>query len=168
VHLVSEGARFEGALAYTDGRNWLSGELDRRADARIAERLRKLLRQGVEPRDIDWKGITPETRAAYALATEFAPEFRHVRRRRAADGAQQLEERRLRDALALNGGALLDYAEEGENWLVTWQTREGEEHVSTVCKRDLTVISAGICLSGRDADFDLQSLVGVVEGGWDD
>ncbi|HYG11630.1 MAG TPA: hypothetical protein VD835_16905, partial [Pyrinomonadaceae bacterium] len=26
VHLVSEGARFDAAVAYTDGRNWLYGE----------------------------------------------------------------------------------------------------------------------------------------------
>jgi hypothetical protein len=169
VHLVAEGARFEGVLAYTDGRNWLGGEPDRRADARDAECLRELLRQSVEPHCVNLKGITPEMRAAYALATEFAPAFRHVRRGREADRARQREESRLRTALALNGGALVDYADEGDNcWRVRWRTRAGEEHVSSVERRDLTIVNAGICLSGRDADFDLQSLVGVVENGWED
>jgi hypothetical protein len=167
VHLVSEGACFDQVVAYTDGCNYFHGELDRRADARIAERLRKLLRQGVEPRYITWKGITPETRAVYALATEFAPEFSHVRKRRKAERAKQLEERRLRDALALSGGALVEYEDEGANWRVTWQSRDGETHVSTVARRDLTVVSAGICLSGYDSDFDLQSLVGVVQNSWE-
>lgn len=167
VHLVTEGARFEQVIVYSDGCHWLYGELDRRADARIAERLRKLLRQGVYPPYITWKGITPETRAAYALATEFAAEFRHVRGRREADRLKQLEEGRLRDALALDGGALVDYKDEGDNWRVFWQTRDGESHVSIVAKSDLTIVSAGICLSEQDRDFDLQSLVGVVEGAWD-
>jgi hypothetical protein len=164
VHLVSEGVRFEGVVAHTDGCNYFYGEPDRRADASLAERLRKLLRQGVEPQDIKWKGITPETRAVYALATEFAPEFGHVRRRRRAERAKQLEEKRLRDALALSGGQLVGYEEDDdENWRVAWETRNGWSHVSTVAKRDLTIVSAGICLSGYDSDFDLQSLVGVVE-----
>jgi hypothetical protein len=168
VHLVSEGSRFEQVVAYTDGCNAFYGEPDRRADPADAERLRQLLRQGVEPHDVNWKGITPETRAAYALATEFAPEFGHVRRRRRAERAKQLEEKRLRDALALNGGKLVEYEEdEDENWRVVWQTRDGEGHVSTVAKRDLTVVSAGICLSGYDSRFDLQSLVGVVEKAWE-
>jgi hypothetical protein len=169
VHLVAEGARFEGVIAYTDGCNYFYGEPDRRADPALAARLRKLLRQGqvIEPRDINWKGITPETRAVYALAAEFAPEFGHVRERRKAERAKQLEEKRLRDALALNGGELVGYEDDEENWRVVWQTRHGEEHISTVAKRDLTVVSAGICLSGYDRDFDLQSLVGVVEKSWD-
>ena len=37
-----------------------------------------------------------------------------------------------------------------------------------IAKSELTVVSAGICLSGRDRDFDLQSLVGVVERQWED
>jgi hypothetical protein len=159
VHLVPEGARFEVAIAYTDGCNWLLGELDRRADARIAERLREFLRQGIAPHSIDRNGTTPEMRAAYALATGFVPEFRVERARRA-------DEKRLRAALALNGGELVNYEDEDENWRITWRTPGGDDLVSTIGKRDLTVISAGICLSGQDADFDLQSLVGVVESEW--
>jgi hypothetical protein len=167
VHLVSGGARFEQVVAYTDGCNWFFGELDRRADARVAERLRKLLRQGVEPSYITWKGITPETRAVYAIAAEFAPGFSRLRRRRKADRLKQLAETRLRNALALSGGKLIDFDDEGENWGVRWQTRQGNSFISTIAKRDLTVVSAGICLSGYDSDFDLQSLVGVVEKHWD-
>lgn len=44
-----------------------------------------------------------------------------------------------------------------------WTTAEGDSHSSAISKADLTVISAGIGLSERDRDFDLQSLVGVVE-----
>jgi hypothetical protein len=168
VHLVSEGARFEGVVAYTDGGNYFFGEPDRRAEPALAERLRQLLRQGVEPRDINGRGITPEMRAVYALAAEFAPAFAPMRRRRRAEHAKQLEEKRLRDALALSGGQLVGYEEdEDENWRVVWQLRDGESHVSTVAKRDLTIVCAGICLSGYDSDFDLQSLVGVVEKSWE-
>jgi hypothetical protein len=167
VHLVAEGARFEQIIAYTDGCNYFHGELDRRADPSLAERLRKLLRQAVEPRYLNWKGMTPEMRAVYALAAEFAPEFGPARVRRKAERAKQLEAQRLRDALALNGGELVEYADEDGHWRVVWQTRGGERQVSTVAKRDLTVVSAGICLSGYDSDFDLQSLVGVVENAWE-
>ncbi len=161
VHLVSEGARFEGASACTDGRNWFYVEPDRRADARLCEHLRELLRQGVSPRLVNGKGITPEMRAAYEMATRFVPAFARERAHRAA-------EKRLRDALALNGGRLAGYEDEGDNWRVAWQTRDGARHVSTVAKSDLTVVCAGICLSGQDADFDLHALVGVVEGACDD
>ncbi|HEV7905465.1 MAG TPA: hypothetical protein VGO96_16610 [Pyrinomonadaceae bacterium] len=167
VHLVSEGARFEQVVAYTDGCDLFYGEPDRRADARIAERLRKLLREGVEPRHITWKGITPEMRAVYALATEFAPEFGQVRKRRKSARRKRLEEKRLRHALGVNGGQLVDYEDEGENWRVVWRVPGGASLVSIVAKRDLTIVNAGICLSGYDRDFDLLSLVGVVKNSWD-
>jgi hypothetical protein len=73
------------------------------------------------------------------------------------------EEERLRRALAQGGGRLRDAADRGAYYLVEWETADGARHTSAIAKGDLTVVSSGICLSGRDHDFDLQSLVGVVE-----
>lgn len=39
---------------------------------------------------------------------------------------------------------------------------DGKNHIARVDCRDLTVVNAGVCLSGRDMDFDLTSLVGVL------
>jgi hypothetical protein len=83
--------------------------------------------------------------------------------------AAQHPERRLRDALRMGGGELSDFRDRGDFWQVEWTTRNGERHTSAISKHDLTVISSGICLSGLDRDFDLQSLVGVIEtrDNWD-
>jgi hypothetical protein len=80
-------------------------------------------------------------------------------------GQRASAEARLRGALRTGGGSLRDYSDRGEYWLVEWTTRDGERHTSAIAKADLTVISSGVCLSGRDHDFDLQSLVAVIEKG---
>jgi len=84
-------------------------------------------------------------------------------------GSAQGDEGRLRDALHMGGGELREFRDRGEFWQVEWTTRNGERHTSAISKGDLTVISSGICLSGYDRNFDLQSLVGVIEArdNWD-
>jgi hypothetical protein len=160
VHLVTDGAPYEPVVARWDGSACWFEELDRRADPMVTDRLREAQQQVVLPEALQFKGITPEMRAVYDLAVQRAEKFQALMQPRR-------DEDRLREALRLGGGTLREFRDRGDFWLVEWTTRDGERHTSAIGKRDLTVVSAGICLSDRDRDFDLQSLVGVVERQWE-
>lgn len=157
VQLVSDGAQFEQVVTRFDGAALWFEEVDRRADPRVAEQLKAALNKITPPARLHFSGITPEMRAVYSLAAVQAKAFRER-------VEHERDEVRLRQALHQGGGELKEFRDLGKHWVVQWTTRDGEWHSSAIAKKDLTVISAGICLSGRDRDFDLQSLVGVVEG----
>ena len=160
VHLVREGTQFEVAIARTDGFSWWFDECDRRADPMVTEQLKENVKQVTLPSDLHFKGMTPEMRTVYELVTQQAKEFSALQK-------QQKDRERLGDALKMGGGELNEFRERQDHWVLEWTTADGDRHTSAISKNDLTVISAGICLSGEDEKFDLQSLVGVVEGSED-
>ena len=151
LNLVTGGSQFDPALARFDGAQWWHEDLDTRADPRPAEHLRAALAIPTETDALAFPHLTPEMRACYEIAV--VPHIARLARAR---------EQPLRDALALAGGRFQSAQDRDDHWQVTWTTGDGEQHVSAIAKRDLTVLSSGICLSGLDADFDLASLVGVV------
>ncbi len=153
VHLVTEGSQFESIVARWDGHFWWFEEIDRRADPLPGEELMAALKQLNLPQEIRFKGMTPEMATVYELVTQNIKEFDPKIR----------DEQRLQRALDLGGGELQGFCDRDDYWLVQWTSRAGERHSSAIAKHDLTVMSAGICLSGLDRNFDLQSLVGVVE-----
>lgn len=157
VYLVGAGAQFDQIVARWDGAVCWFEEVDRRADPLHAERLREALRQETPTAHLSWKNCTPEMRGCYAQARE---------RLGARERLRPVSDReRLVEALAFDGGELIDFTEQGDCWEVVWRAPgSGYVHTSLIEKRDLTVVSSGICLDGRDSDFDLQSLVRVVEG----
>ena len=151
VHLVTEGIAFEQIIARSNGNSFWFEALDRRADPAIAAQLQSNLKQFVFAKELQFKGITPEMRSLYDLVTKKA------------EGFAQSDEKRLQQALQVGGGELQQFQDRGDYWTLNWTTADGTRHTSAIAKSDLTVISSGICLSGRDRDFDLQSLVGVME-----
>lgn len=173
VHLVTEGGVFEPIVARGGDAVWWFEEVDRRADPMPAEHLKTALSVVTLPENLHFKGITPEMRTAYALAAQQSEAFREVLRARQEGPSNREEARdsrpsgrdgeRLQNALRFGGGDLRDFRDRGDYWQVEWMTRDGQRHTSAISKRDLTVLSAGICLSDQDTDFDLQSLVGVIE-----
>jgi hypothetical protein len=151
VHLVV-GTPFEQVIACGSGNAYWFVDVDRRSDPAIATTLATALEQKVAVDELRFKGLTPEMRSLYQLVAQHA-----------GLAPIQSDEQRLRNALKLGGGNLVQFQEHADYWTVDWTTADGRQHTSAITKTDLTVVSSGICLSGRDRDFDLQSLVGVIE-----
>jgi hypothetical protein len=150
VRLVEEGQLFEGIESRFDGAHFWYAGTDPRWDAARAAYLRQSLGEEVEPGQLHRRGLTPEERAAYALAFEATEKARRAQ-----------EERRLRAALEHAGADFKELREREDVYTIAFEV-DGQRHVSVVSRQDLSVQVAGICLSGQDEAFDLHSLVGVI------
>jgi hypothetical protein len=155
VHIVTGGTAFQSAIAHWDGQSFWYGQNDYQADPTPEHELQTALQTAVAPNELRFKGLTPEMRIAYQIASQTAESF-----------AANREEMALRRALEKGGGQLQKFSDQGDYWQVQWTTSTGEQHTSAITK-NLTVISAGYCLDGRDRDFDLSALVGVTEKRYD-
>lgn len=152
LHLVTEGNAFDVMVARSVGTVFYFEAIDRLSDPIAAEQLQNQFANHTPVEQLAFSGLTPEMRSAYHLASQQTPGF-----------AFKQDENRLRSALQTGGGSLDRFSDKGDFWTVEWRTGDGEEHTSAISKKDLTVMNAGICLDDLDEDFDLQSLVGVVE-----
>jgi hypothetical protein len=153
IHLVTEGIAFDQIIARWNGQSCWFEEIDRRTDPIIVETLQTAIKQLIPADELQFKGMTPEIRTVYQLTTARIEDFNQP----------QQDEKRLKKALRMGGGELRQFHDRGDYWTVDWTTADGIRHSSAIAKTDLTVISSGICLSGGDRNFDLQSLVAVIE-----
>lgn len=151
LRLVEGGQPLERVLARVEGATLWFDAPDMRADPLIAERLRAALhaRSTVPP----VAGLAAGEQAAYLLLHSRQAELER------AAVARQLDQR-LRHALLIGGAQLIGYEPFESGWRIVWE-RAGERHISIV-SAGLDIISAGVCLSGQDGQFDLASIVGVV------
>jgi hypothetical protein len=154
VRVAEEAQLFEVIEARFDGAQFWYAAPDSRWDPAAASYLRQELGRLTPPEQVQRLGLTAEERAAYAR--NYWPRYEA-----SEDARRSREEQRLRGALAHAGAELKDYVERQDVYTVTYEV-DGQRHVSAVAKKDLSVQVAGICLSGEDQSFDLQSLVGVI------
>jgi hypothetical protein len=157
VHLVEEVDLFDTVRVRFDGGTFWFDEVDSRSDPGAAAHLRQCLGKMVEPKDVARAGLTAQQAAAYAVVHE-------QRLRQAEADRQERTEGRLREALSHAGAELREFAEREDVYRVSYEV-DGRRHTSVVRKDDLTVQSAGVCLSGEDERFDLHSLVSVLREG---
>lgn len=99
------------------------------------------------------KGLTPEELKAFGYAAEFHKEANKSKL-----------EKRLEGEFNRTGAQMEKFVERGENVEVQWKDGR-QKYTSVLNKDDLSVVTAGICLSGGDRKFDLQSLVTVCRQG---
>ncbi len=168
VTLAEEVQRFDSIQGRFDGARALFESLDDRRDPTLAEFLRQSFAQMIEPANLDRPGLSREERDAYTIVSlerQKRIELNRQRRQRAIEAEQRRRsEGRVGEALARAGATLQGVVERSDGYRVTFEV-DGRRHVSFVGREDLTVRSAGFCLSGLDEQFDLQSLVGVIREG---
>ena len=145
-------ARFDGAQAWYDGP-------EPRHDPGSSSYLREALAAMVAPGELSRPGLTAEERSAYAA--NYIPRLQVQ-----IEAARDRVEEKIRAALVHAGARYRDYQERGDVYRVTYEV-DGCRHTTIVDRQDLSVRAAGICLSGEDDRFDLQSLVGVLREGTD-
>lgn len=157
VQLSENCEIFDTVVARSDGQNQWFEKRDPRRSTQVARQLRKHLNDFVDPKTIEVATSTPAERMAYQLAwcqkiarTDFF--------------SAKTDEARIRRALERAGATFRSYREVGDSFRVEYLV-DGETHQSTVDQQTLAVQAAGICLSGEDTKFDLQSLVGVIAEG---
>ena len=151
---------FETVVTRFDGAQFWFESPDTRADPAAAAYLRESLQKNVDPRRLTRTGLTPEHRTAYTLHQAIRQEA--LARKERDERARP--EARLRHALTHAGANLRDFTEWADVYRVSYEV-DGQRHTSVVHKDNLAVVTAGICLSGRDNDFDLGSLIGVLREG---
>jgi hypothetical protein len=157
VALTREVQPFDTVVARYDGATLWFDDQDQRANPRTAPYLREALAELKEPDKLELPGLTRPERDAYSLAygTALAADKEAKRDR---------EGERVKEAVERAGGTFRGYVDRGEVFTVEYLVN-GSPHRSTVRRHDLGVESAGICLSGADRAYDLQSLVAVVSEG---
>jgi hypothetical protein len=139
-------ARFDGSSFYFDG-------IERRRDPIVGRTLRQQLEKKIDPDQVRSAGMTPQERLVYRI----------LYLQRYKEEIPIDDRKRISDALR-HADATLEAFWYDENRPEAATVRfmvDGEMHTAVVNTSDFTVVSAGICLSGKDNDFDLSSLVGV-------
>jgi hypothetical protein len=153
ILLTQEVRLFDCIDVRWDGQNFWYDKPTSGRSVKFATELRDALAQELEAEKLEISGITSEERMAYQLAFIESIELR-----------RDQKEERLKKAIERGGAEFISYVERGNTYTVEYFVN-GARHRSVVDSDTLRVTSAGICLSGRDRDFDLQSLIGVVKQG---
>lgn len=187
VQLVERPASFQEVYARFDGQTFWYQNENRRRDPKVARALRDALAADILPDEVRVPGATPSEMFVYRIIffarhpelapIETAPASPIIETGSPEDVCQDAyafdqsphwhrwansDLERLRKALAHAGARLDGYWKTDSNEMTVRYVIDGQTHTANVRPHDLTVTSSGICLSGRDQDFDLASLVGVM------
>lgn len=141
IHFPHKCYLFDVAWCAFDGKNFIFIDVNHRY-RRIADALRQHYNKETEPDEVNVLGASRFHYIAYTLAGERDGRFTRMRVKKALE----------------NFGATMEGYKETDKHIHVDLNYQGERVRACVDKKDLTLISAGICLSGEDRKFDLQSL----------
>ena len=154
IYLTEEVQQFQTIIASFDGSQCWFDSVDM-SRLRVANDLRHSLSKLQKPEDLKISNLSKYELFAYNNTYMYELKRRELSKTDL-----------MKQALERGGARYLSHIERQNTYTVEFNV-DGQNHRSVVNKNTLQVQSAGICLSGGDANFDLQSLVGVIKEGED-
>lgn len=154
INLIGASTRFSTVNCRYDGTSLWFESIDRRRDPSVARGLNDALNAETNPAEIRCRGMVPQEKLAYKMLWLSTHDEEPC-----GDLAKVVA------ALRHAGAHMEGFWYNGNETVTVRMNVDGNMHNVTVRPGDLTVVSAGICLSGRDEDFDLASLVSVLREG---
>lgn len=152
VNLPRSVDTFETFYARFDGQYFWFDKTDKRRGWSVVSTLRDRLREKAKPGNFSVLGCVPQEYLAYKML--FIDTYDTVDR-------PKDDNTRITDALKHSGANLGSWRDAGAGRATVSFSLDGQNFNVIVNKADLSVQSSGICLSGKDSDFDLSSLVSV-------
>lgn len=156
IYLVMDDTAqdFDEVICRYDGANLWYQSVELNNDQAKVDYIRRALLAAVLPKNLKYSGLRFEDKMAYAVRCEIDKKV-----------LEKNKEYTLKKAVEHAGGIFKAFTEKGDHFSITYEV-DGERYTSTVSKNDgMQVLTAGICLSGGDKDFDLTSLVSVIREG---
>jgi len=153
VLLADEIQLFDEIITRWDGANFWFEARDTSGDPSLTDYLREALSNLAPLEKLRKSGLDPFHREAYQWQLL-------LKEKKIGEVTMDKIKKAVRHA----GGFFKSYVEHHDSYTVIFSI-EGEEYRAAIEKNDFEVLSAGICLSGEDRKFDLQSLISVVKEG---
>lgn len=156
IYLITDDMAqdFDEVICRYDGANLWYQSVEFNNDPAKVEYIRKCLQSSVLPKNLKYSGLRFEDKMAYAVRCEIDKKFQ-----------ERNKEFVLKKAIEHAGGVFKSFTEKSDHFSITYVV-DGEKYTSTVSKTNgMRVLTAGICLSGGDKNFDLTSLVSVIREG---
>lgn len=152
VGLPEETQMFDVVKTRFDGSTCWFDAMDDMHSVKNASFLRDALAKEVTPDNVSLTGLSTVEKDAYFVCYTLDIQSK-----------KDMKEEKIKEAIQRAGATYKSYIERKNTYTIEYEV-DGESHRSTV-DTSLNVQTAGICLSGGDKAFDLQSLVGVVREG---
>ena len=142
---------FDQVVCRFDGLRLWYERVDPNNDPSKGEYLRESVEKLRSPKLLRKSGLILEERIAYNLRYALDKELLVTRK-----------ERDLKNHVEHAGGQMKKFVGRKDHYQITYEV-DGHTYTSSVSKDPVhRVISAGVCLSGYDADYDLKSLITVM------
>jgi hypothetical protein len=145
---------FDKVICRYDGLSLWYHQIDQSNDFSKPTYLREQLLKSNNPENLKFSGLTIEEKIAYTLKLSIDKNFVINRKKE-----------KLKQDVEYAGGKFIKFIEKNDYFIVTYDV-DGQIYESTVNKNEHhSVITAGICLSGKDNKYDLKSLITVMREG---